>query len=89
MSPLPSSLSAPIASRIVRESTRLATWNAMRAGMLALMTPVMTSTDGRWVATMQWMPAAARHLRDARDGHFDIGRRDEHQVRQLVMITTM
>jgi hypothetical protein len=30
----------------------------MRAGMLALMTPVMTSTDGRWVATMQWMPAA-------------------------------
>ena len=26
----------------------------------------------------------ARHLRDARDGHFHVGRRDEHQVRQLV-----
>ena len=26
----------------------------------------------------------ARHLRDARDGHFDIGRRDEHEVGQLV-----
>jgi hypothetical protein len=26
----------------------------------------------------------ARHLRDARDGHFHIGGRDEHQVRQLV-----
>ena len=28
-------------------------WNAMRAGMFALITPVMTSTDGRCVATMQ------------------------------------
>src|ERR1017187_2375446 len=26
----------------------------------------------------------ARHLRDASDGHFDIRRRDEHEVRQLV-----
>ena len=26
----------------------------------------------------------ARHLRDARDGHFHVGRRHEHQVRQLV-----
>ena len=26
----------------------------------------------------------ARHLRDARDGHFHVRRRDEHQVRQLV-----
>ena len=25
-----------------------------------------------------------RHLGDARDGHFDIRRRDEHEVRQLV-----
>ena len=58
MSPLPSNLSAPIASRMVRESTLAATWKAMRAGILALMTPVMTSTLGRWVATMQWMPAA-------------------------------
>ena len=26
----------------------------------------------------------ARHLRDARDGHFHVGRRHEHQVRQFV-----
>ena len=43
---------------MVRESTLAATWKAMRAGMLALITPVMTSTLGRCVATMQWMPAA-------------------------------
>ena len=33
-------------------------WNAMREGRLALMTPVMTFTDGRWVAMMRWMPTA-------------------------------
>ncbi len=26
--------------------------------MLALMTPVITLTDGRWVATTRWMPTA-------------------------------
>ena len=30
----------------------------MREGKLALMRPVMTSTDGRWVARMRWMPTA-------------------------------
>jgi hypothetical protein len=30
----------------------------MRAGTLALMRPVITSTDGRCVASMRWMPAA-------------------------------
>ncbi len=30
----------------------------MRVGRLALMTPVMTSTDGRCVAMIRWMPAA-------------------------------
>ena len=30
----------------------------MRVGILALITPVMTSTDGRWVAMIRWMPAA-------------------------------
>ena len=30
----------------------------MRAGKFALIRPVMTSTDGRWVATMRWMPTA-------------------------------
>ena len=45
-------------SRMVRESTRAVTWNEMRAGKFALMRPVMTSTDGRCVATIRWMPAA-------------------------------
>ena len=35
-----------------------ATWKAMRVGKLALMRPVTTSTDGRWVATIRWMPTA-------------------------------
>ena len=43
---------------MVRESTREDTWNAIRAGMFALINPVMTSTEGRWVATIRWMPAA-------------------------------
>ena len=46
MSPLPSSRSAPISSSTTRESLRLATWNAIRAGMLPLIRPVTTSTTG-------------------------------------------
>ena len=58
MSPWPSSDSAPLWSRIVRESTLAETWKAMRVGMFALMRPVMTSTDGRCVARIRWMPEA-------------------------------
>ena len=47
MSPCPRSCSAPCWSRMVRESMREETWKAMREGMLALMRPVMTSTEGR------------------------------------------
>ncbi len=43
---------------MVRESILLDTWNATRVGILALMRPVITSTDGRWVATTRWMPQA-------------------------------
>ena len=57
-SPLPTSRSAPGWSRITRESVRLDTANARRAGTFALMTPVMTLTDGRWVAITRWMPTA-------------------------------
>ena len=32
--------------------------NASREGTLALISPVTTSTDGRWVASSRWMPAA-------------------------------
>ena len=58
MSPWPSRLSAPLWSRMVRESTLAETWNAMRVGMLALIRPVITSTDGRCVARIRWMPEA-------------------------------
>jgi hypothetical protein len=44
MSPLPRRCSAPIPSRIVRLSTRVATRKLKRAGKFALMMPVMTST---------------------------------------------
>jgi len=43
---------------MVRESTLLATRNDMRAGKFALIKPVMTSTEGRCVARIKWMPTA-------------------------------
>ena len=58
ISPWPSRFSAPIWSRIVRLSILLDTWKAMRVGILALIRPVMTSTLGRWVARIKWIPAA-------------------------------
>ena len=58
MSPLPSRVSAPDWSRMVRESILEATCSATRLGKLALMRPVMTSTEGRWVARMRCSPAA-------------------------------
>jgi len=36
---------------MVRLSTLAETRNAMRHGKFALMSPVMTFTDGRWVAS--------------------------------------
>jgi hypothetical protein len=47
-----------LASRIVRESILEATRKEIRVGRLALMRPVMTSTDGRCVARMRWIPTA-------------------------------
>ncbi len=58
MSPLPSSDSDPFESRMVRESTLLATRNEMRAGKFALIKPVITSTEGRCVARIKWIPTA-------------------------------
>ena len=45
MSPLPSRASAPFASRMVRESTFVATRNDTRAGKLALINPVITDAQ--------------------------------------------
>ena len=58
MSPWPSRLSAPAWSRITRESVWLETANAIRDGTFALIIPVITSTDGRCVASTRWMPTA-------------------------------
>ena len=58
MSPLPSSRSAPISSSTTRESLRLVTWNAIRAGRFPLIKPVTTSTAGFCVARIRWMPTA-------------------------------
>ena len=92
MSPCPSSVSAPCWSRMVRESTFDDTWNAIRVGMFALIRPVMTSTDGRWVATRRWIPAArafcARRAISSStflpDHHHQVGELvdDHHDVRQ-------
>ncbi len=58
MSPCPSSASAPLVSRITRESVCDETAKAMRDGTFALIMPVITSTDGRCVASTRWMPTA-------------------------------
>ena len=58
MSPRPRSFSAPLWSRITRLSIIDETLNDMRIGMFDLMRPVMTSTDGRCVARIRWMPTA-------------------------------
>ena len=58
MSPCPTSFSAPFMSRMTRLSAWLEVISATRLGMLALISPVTTSTLGRCVATTRWMPTA-------------------------------
>ena len=43
---------------ITRESVCELVAKASRVGKLALISPVTTSTDGRWVAITKWMPVA-------------------------------
>ena len=57
-SPWPTSFSAPFWSRITRESASEDVAKANRDGTFALISPVTMSTDGRWVASTRWMPAA-------------------------------
>ena len=61
----------------------------MRVGKFALITPVMTSTEGRCVAMIRWMPAARAILREALDEALDLLARDHHQIGQFVDETTM
>ena len=58
MSPLPTSFSAPVVSRMIRDSRDEATAKAMRLGILAFIRPVITSEEGRWVAMTRCIPAA-------------------------------
>ena len=58
MSPRPSNCSAPFVSMMVRESTFDETRKEIREGKFALIKPVITSTDGRWVASTRWIPTA-------------------------------
>ena len=58
MSPFPKSFSAPYISMMVLESTPEETAKAILEGTLALISPVITLTDGLWVAITRWMPAA-------------------------------
>ena len=84
MSPLPSSASAPFWSRMVRLSTFDATRNAIRLGKLALMRPVITFTDGRWVARIRWMPMARAFCASMRERRLDLALHRHHQVGELV-----
>jgi hypothetical protein len=68
---------------MVRESILDDTWKAIRVGMLALIRPVITSTDGRCVARIRWMPAA-RAFCATGDQFFHLLAHHHHQVGQLV-----
>ncbi len=91
MSPRPMERPAPLVSMMVRESICEATWKAMREGRLALMMPVTTLTDGRWVAMMMrdgrrasWRGATFVSI-SWRD-HQEIGELvdDDHDIRHVV-----
>ena len=84
MSPLPIRRSAPGWSRMTRLSASEETEKAMRLGMLALITPVITSTEGRWVAMHQVDADGAGHLGDAHDGVLDVAGGHHHEVVELV-----
>ena len=84
MSPCPSSASAPIWSRIVRESTRAETWNAMRVGNVGL-DEAGDHIDRRPLGREDEVDAGgARFLREPRDQLLDLLADHHHQIGQLV-----
>ena len=84
MSPWPSSASAPLWSRITRESVWLETANAIRDGTFALIIPVITSTRGDCVASTKWMPTARAFCARRMIESSTSAGRDHHQVGELV-----
>ena len=84
MSPLPSSCSAPLPSRIVLESIFDETRNEMRAGRFALIKPG-DDVDRRPLGGENQVDAdRPRHLRQPRDRLFDLVAGNHHQVGELV-----
>ena len=84
MSPLPSSCSAPLLSRIVRESIFDDTRNEMRAGRLALIKPG-DDVDRRPLRRQDQVNAdRARHLRQAANRFFHFVAGHHHQVGEFV-----
>ncbi len=73
----------PLLARIVRLSILDVTWKEMRVGKFALIVPVMTSTEGRWVAMIRWMPAARASVPGA-GSPLRSPCRPHHQVGHLV-----
>ena len=69
---------------MVRLSIFEVTWKEMRVGKLALMVPVMTSTEGRCVARTTCNAGSPRHLRQPLHRAFDVLAGDHHQVGHLV-----
>jgi hypothetical protein len=59
-SPRPTSFSAPGWSRMTRESAKDEVAKASRDGTFALIRPVTTSTEDRWVAITRWVSAAGQ-----------------------------
>lgn len=68
----------------------------MRDGMLALIRPVMTLTEGRWVATTKCMPGRPSQLGDTANQllklatclHHQVGEfvNDDHDMRQWLFV---
>ena len=73
-----------MASMMTRLSVWLATEKAMRDGTLALMTPVMTFTEGRCVAITKMNADSSGHLSDTNDRVFHLTPSHHHEIVELV-----
>ncbi len=83
MSPLPSSDSEPFESRIVRESTLLA--RGRKCARKIRLDQAGDHVHGRTLRGQNQVNAdCARHLRQSRDGLFDVARIDHHQIGEFV-----
>ena len=84
MSPRPRSCSAPLASRIVRESVFDDRRNEMRDGRFALIEP-RDDVDGGPLRSKDQMDAdGTRHLGEPADRLFDLVARHHHEIGELV-----